>query len=104
MSRISWAYLRQNLDKSQAYIWHVSGTSQAYLSHLSGISQGYRVFKERLNSTVARKLFYLVNPITDLQTVFLLKTDIHMQILNAEPILYDLRQPRYPKNKMELLG
>ena len=34
---------------------------------------------------------------------FLLKTEIHTQILNTEPILYDFRQPRYLPNKMGLL-
>ena len=34
---------------------------------------------------------------------FLLKTEIHMQILNTKPFLYDLMGPRYLRNKMGLV-
>ena len=34
---------------------------------------------------------------------FLLKSQIHAQMINTEPILYDFRQLRYPQNKMRLL-
>ena len=34
---------------------------------------------------------------------FLLKTEIHTQILNTEPILYNSRKSRYPQNKIGLL-
>ena len=43
---------------------------------------------------------YLSNLVLDFQKVFLLKSEIYMQILNTKPFLCDPRGPRDEENKM----
>ena len=110
MSQAGTAHLHLHLCLADSCRHHTPGNNIIAHKHcpvankvfIFGILQFYGVFKKTEISCILRIVVTCKPCNIFTNCFFLLKTEIYMQILNTEPILYDFKQLIFYKTKWEL--